>query len=365
MRRVTVVGGGIVGASLAYHLAEAGARVTLIERSLDPPAATAASFAWINASHGNPRPYYDLRLQSMLEWRRLEEVLGDTLALTWGGSIEWHATPATLRAAVEEHAAWGYPLRLIDRAAIEDLEPGIANPPGEAAYASLEGNIDPVAATNRLLAAAQERGAQVLRGKEARLHLDRGRVAVRILPDGEALSADAVVLATGTESETLAEELGVALPLANKPGLLIQCRGVPPTTLRRVVLSPEAHFKQDPDGRIVAGEDFGGGSPPSDPHATAGRLFARIKRRLSGSEELRLEAVTIGMRPIPKDGLPVLGFAPECDGLYLAVMHSGVTLAPIAGRLAAREIIEEQTVETLDPFRPARFGVTGYRQSPH
>ncbi len=364
MRRVTVVGGGIVGASLAYHLAEAGARVTLIEKSLDSPAATSASFAWINASHGNPRPYYDLRLQSMLEWRRLEEVLGDTLALTWGGSIEWHATPATLRAAAEEHAAWGYPLRLIDQAAIEDLEPGIANPPGEAAYASLEGSVDPVAATNRLLAAAQERGARIARGKEARIHLDHGRVAVRILPDEEDLRADVVVLATGTDSQALAEDLGVALPLANKPGLLIQCRGVPPT-LRRVVLSPEAHFKQDPDGRIVAGEDFGGGSPPSDPQATADRLLARIKRRLKGGEKLYLEAMTVGLRPIPKDGLPVLGFAPECDGLYLAVMHSGVTLAPIAGRLAAQEIVEEQTTETLDPFRPARFGITGYRQSPH
>jgi glycine/D-amino acid oxidase-like deaminating enzyme len=364
MPRVTVVGGGIIGASLAYHLAEAGARVTLIEKSLDPPAATAASFAWINASHGNPRPYYDLRLQSMLEWRRLEGVLGDALALKWGGSIEWHATPATLRAAVEEHAAWGYPLRLIDRAAIEDLEPGIASPPGEAAYASLEGSLDPIAATDCLLAAAQERGTRVVPGKEARLHLDRARAAVRILPEEETLSSDVVVLAAGAESQPLAEALGVTLPLANKPGLLIHCRGVAPT-LRRLVLSPEAHFKQDPDGHIVAGEDFGGGSPPIDPQTTAKRLLARIKHRLRGGEALRLEAVTLGLRPIPKDGLPVLGFAPEIDNLYLAVMHSGVTLAPIIGRLAAQEIVAEQAAEILDPYRPARFSAIGVRQSPH
>jgi glycine/D-amino acid oxidase-like deaminating enzyme len=65
--------------------------------------------------------------------------------------------------------------------------------------------------------------------------------------------------------------------------------------------------------------------------------------------------VTVGVRPMPEDGMPVVGFAPELPGLYLATMHSGVTLAAAVGRFAATEILDGARIEMLEPYRPGRF----------
>ncbi len=74
-----------------------------------------------------------------------------------------------------------------------------------------------------------------------------------------------------------------------------------------------------------------------------------------GADSLEMEGVTLGLRPILEDGLPAIGPAPGIDGLYFAVMHSGITLAPAVGRFAAMELLEGADVALLAPFRPGRF----------
>ena len=354
-RHIIVVGSGIVGAAIAYNLSAYGASVTIIDKESGPPLATAASFAWINGAHGNPRPYYNFRLQSMLEWRALQEEFEGRLPLKWGGSIEWHATPGTLRAAVEEHESWGYPLRLLERHEIAALEPGIAAPPEEAAFSALEGSIEPIETTSLLVAAAEERGVRVIKGERALLTTRGDQTELMTEPGGDKIEADTIVLAAGADTEQLANAIGVAVPMANKPGLVIHCKPAEPL-IGRVILSPDAHFKQDPNGRIVAAEDFGGGPVANDRQAEGERILARVKRRLKGADQLQIDEVTVGMRPIPADGLPILGRPQEMGNLYVAVMHSGVTLAPLIGRLAAAEIMDDLSLDVLTPYRPSRFG---------
>ena len=65
---ILVIGAGIIGASIAYHLARRGARVTVIDRARPAGGATGQSFAWINASYRNPKPYYRLRIHGMQEY---------------------------------------------------------------------------------------------------------------------------------------------------------------------------------------------------------------------------------------------------------------------------------------------------------
>ena len=69
---------------------------------------------------------------------------------------------------------------------------------------------------------------------------------------------------------------------------------------------------------------------------------------------MTFEDIVIGWRPMPVDGYPVLGVSPARKDVYLAVMHSGVTLAPIVGELAAHEITESARAEPLREFRPDR-----------
>ena len=201
---------------------------------------------------------------------------------------------------------------------------------------------------------AADLGVEVRIGDEVSDFLvNQGRV-IGLETTGGSLEADHVVLAAGVASAGFAARLGFELPLQSSPGLLVHSRPMPPL-LGRVVESPGLHMKQDPDGRLVAGTSFGGGPVPNDPEAEGQRLIDRIKAALSGTERLEMERVTLGLRPIPEDGLPAIGPAPGLEGLYLAVMHSGITLAPAVGRFAAMELLDGAEVELLSPFRPDRF----------
>src|SRR5579885_929178 len=85
---VVIIGAGIMGASIGYHLARRGADVTILEKQRPGSGATEKSFAWINASFSKqPRAYYDLNLLGIAGWRRLALEFGD-LQVQWGGSVE-------------------------------------------------------------------------------------------------------------------------------------------------------------------------------------------------------------------------------------------------------------------------------------
>ena len=192
--RIAVLGAGIVGASIAYHLARRGAPVTLYDRGREAGQATEKSFAWINATWGNPEPYFRLRVLGMAEWRRLEDELGGALGVAWRGCLIWDLADQDLEAFASRHAAWGYDVRLVGRDEIAALEPCLIAPPERAAYAAGDGTVEPVAATRALLAAAASLGAAI------RLETE--------VPDPRALEADVCVLATGAASSALCAKLG-------------------------------------------------------------------------------------------------------------------------------------------------------------
>jgi glycine/D-amino acid oxidase-like deaminating enzyme len=350
--RVVVVGAGIVGAAIAYHLARRGAAVTVLERGRPAGEATAKSFAWINATWGNPEPYFRLRFHSMAEYRRLEAELEGALGVVWRGCLIWDLAAHELDAFATRHAAWGYDVRLVGRTEIAALEPGLIAPPAKAAYAAGDGTIEPVAATRALLAAAGQLGAAIRPDTEV-IGLESAGDGVRIATGAGAIDADFCVLAAGVATAGLCARLGFRLPTRPTPGLLVHSRPAAPL-LRHVIEAPGLHMKQE-RGRIVAGEDFGGGPAPNDLEAEGRRLLGLVKQHLRGAEALELEKVAVGLRPMPADGKPVVGFAPNLPSLYLATMHSGITLAPAVGRFATMEILDGARIDLLEPYRPERF----------
>ena len=185
---VIIAGAGIVGASLAYHLASTGASVTIIERSRPASGVTARSFAWINVIHGNAADLARLRNPAIADWRRLERELNGALTIDWNGALTWSESPAESERLVAEHTAWGYDARLVERDEIRRLEPHLAVPPPVAAHAPGEGALDPVAATRTLVHAAVEADAQLVEGTEVqRFATTDGRVSGVVLPSASAV----------------------------------------------------------------------------------------------------------------------------------------------------------------------------------
>ena len=360
-QRVVIAGGGIVGANLAYRFAKRGADVVLLERTRPAAGATANSFAWINATYSKqPRAYFNLNRLGIEAWHQLDRELPELLPLQWGGSVEWYADPrrgAEFREEIRHHQAWGYPAHLIDEARLRALEPRIE--PGTvatAAHAEIEGSVDPVRVTQLLLERAASEGARVIHPAEVTGLDDRsGRLRAVRTTTGD-VEADVLIVACGTDTPRVAAMAGVRVPLKESPGVLVhttpQAR-----VLERVVLSPIAHMKQKPDGRIVTGSGFGG-TPATDASREAAERFLKTAQAVlpafAGSE---VEKVTLGFRPLPQDEFPVVGFGGQRRDVYIAVMHSGVTLSPLVASLAAIEILDGVDAEPLSPYRPSRFAV--------
>jgi glycine/D-amino acid oxidase-like deaminating enzyme len=356
-QRIVIAGGGMLGANIASQLARRGAAVTVLEKVKPAAGATANSFAWINAKK-QPHPYFTLSLMGIQAWRELHADIGPDLPVRWGGSLEWttSADRATRQAeTARRFQTWGYPLRFVDEKRLRELEPNVVfGSVSGATHAEIEGAADPVGATEAILARAERAGARVIYPSEV-VGLDRpnGRLRAVRTTRGE-VEADVLVVACGTDTPTVAAMAGLRVQLTRSPGILFH---TPPQAMAidRVLLSPIGNVKQKPDGRVVTGLDFGP-SPTEDATKEKGEAFLKkMAAVLPPLTKASVENVTLGFRPLPKDSFPIVGFPEAHPDIYVTVMHSGVTLGPLIGRLAAMEILDNVRVDPLAPYRLERF----------
>jgi len=366
---IGVVGGGIVGASIALHLASAGARVTLFEKEAPAAGATSKSFAWINAFTSNPH-YRSLRMKSISAYHELDRQLD--LNISWGGAIHWAtglAEAERMRASSLELRQAGYDSRIIDADELADLVPEVRLGLFESAmFNALDGHVDPVDATEKMLEAAKRNGAEIVHPCEVRELKFQGSHLSGVSTTVGEYALDRLVIAGGTDTPALAAQAGYTLPLAHAPGILLHTKGARPV-LSRVLESADMYFKQFPDGRIVGSDSpyapdipvhqeilHGPRDMPEEIRAIHGeRILEGIREKLPAAVDAAYDHLTLGYRPLPQDGLPVVGPSPANPDVYIAVMHSGVTLAPIMGRYISHEILNDNSVDELAPYRPERF----------
>nr|XP_061812138.1 glycine oxidase-like [Nerophis lumbriciformis] len=370
--RVVVAGAGIVGASIAFHLAKAGASVVVIDKQGPATHASRGTFAWINATWAKqPRSYHRLTQESVSYWRELQQLL--KLPVRWGGSLEWFDSSQRqqlLAEQIAEQAQWGEPARMIDAAELAELEPQLRfESNGYAAYSPNDGTVDPVLATNRLLAAAEALGATVQYPNQLLdVGLQSGRLTSVEASNGS-IKADRLVIATGAAAE-IPQQIGdIDIPQRTTPGIITTTKPMS-RLLNRVISTPGVHMHQRNDSRIVIGEPTDvwqnaahstrlGGRPNNFPARAfvqqhGRRMIAAAAQYVPEISQAEVEHAFIGWRPLPLDGHPVLGPSPARPDVYLAIMHSGVSLAPVVGKLAARELVASEVVRRLVPFRPAR-----------
>lgn len=354
--RVIVVGAGITGAAVAFRLARAGAHVTVIEAGGIAQAASGRSFGWINASFHHDANHYRLRLEGMAAWRRLAGAIGPT-GVSWCGCLWWEEEGQGLARFAGDLAELGYPCRRIGASEFRALEPAIASPPPESLLLPAEGATDLATAADRLIAAAAGQGARILLGLPVTGFVAGNGGVAGVETLAGRYEADLTILATGTATGTLLASLGEDLPLLKRPGILLRTRPVLPV-IRHVLAAPGQELRQTEAGHLLAPASPNHQADAAEtldevPDLMAVRALARLSALLPQAK-LEADRVILGMRPVPGDGLPAIGPA-KSPGLYLAVMHSGATLGPLAGELVAAEVMSGSPPALLAPYRPARF----------
>ncbi|QDC09964.1 FAD-binding oxidoreductase [Oceanicola sp. D3] len=344
--RVVIVGAGLIGASCAFRLAQGGADVVVVEAAGPGGEATSASFGWINASFYHDAHHFRLRREAMEAWHRLEGELGRLV--DWCGCLTWEGADI---GALER---FGYPVEVWSAADLREEVPGLAEVPERAWFMPTEGVVEATAVARRLLEAS---GARVVSGcRVQRVEVAGGRVTGVAVEGGE-IAADRVLVCAGVGAAGLVEPLGVALPMLTRPAVVL--RTTPVEARFAPVLVPGGmEIRQNAEGCLIAPTSPNhqadqtealGQTAEALAEATLGRLgqmFPDLK--------LEMAEARLAWRPVPGDGLPVVGAAGP-EGLWLAVMHSGVTLGALMGELVAAEM-GGAAQEVLAPYRPARFG---------
>ncbi|MGW8529911.1 NAD(P)/FAD-dependent oxidoreductase [Nocardiopsis sp. NPDC055824] len=362
MRKVTVVGGGIIGASVAWNLTLAGARVTVLEREPVPASVTsAASFSRATAFGKVPRAYFELNRAGLGELHRLRA--GGVPGFHPCPSLVWGDDPPRLEDAAATAAGWGYAAHCADPART-GLPAGVGPAALPALVARLpeEGWVDlpPMAAW--LLGEARGRGADVRFGAEAaavRTDAD-GTVRAVGLADGGTVETDVVVNAAGAQGQEVAGLVGGPLTLGPTPGLLADLPLAGATDA--MLLGPDVSVRPSgPDSVLVRSDAVDARIGTARPCARRldellAELVGRAAAVLPGLRGARPERVRLGTRAYPADGHASVGFLDAVPGYYEAVSHSGATLGPLLGRLAAEEIVYDRRDPLLAPFPPDRFG---------
>ncbi len=360
-RRVIVVGGGIIGAGIAYELAKRGAQVTVLERKAPASGTTGDSYAYLNAStKSNSRPYFELNRLGMAGWRVWQGEAGKPLPIRWDGAVYWRSETepgAKLDQSFETVKRWGYAGQHIGPDDLRRLLPTIkGGPVTSGAFFPEEGSVDPAGAVSALLDRATRLGARVRYPVGVTELLIKNGIVRGVRTDRGEISADTVVLAAGLGSKALAEAQGIRLPLNASTGILLHTQPTAPI-VGRLAFAPRASFRQMTDGRILASIGHEGASMTGD-GATAQisrDILDAAEAYLPALRNIPIERIGIGQRVLPADTFPIVGYAPGAEGLYLTTTHSGVTLAPIFGRFAATEILDGVRIDLLDGFRPERF----------
>ncbi len=360
--RVAIVGAGIVGCTLAYRLAEAGAKVTLVARDAPGSVTSANSFAVLSGSGARDAA------DALPMWKRLmaeARELADEVGGEWlhvDGSLWWseegpiaHETDGTLA----EMREIGYPVEVLTPAEARELEPELRIPAsvGEVHLMPEEAWMDVPAACAALVGAADRRfRLRERRGDVRSILSSASRVDGIRLADGTSLSADVVINAAGPWAAELAELAGSSLAVGHAPGAMVFTA---PTAvrLRHMIWSPVS-VRNDGDGRLLIhraayDRELADGVWPDLTHPFARGLMADTERLLPRLAGTALEGVRYGVRPMPLDAQPIIGADPRADGLYHVVMHGAVRRAAVVARYATRELCGADVPE-LRPYRPDR-----------
>ena len=370
-KKVVIVGAGIIGATLAYHLSQRdGIDVTLLERDIPGSGASGHSFAWANAFGKDPREYHTLNRRSLDTWYRLAHQLDTDIGIHYGGEMRWENDPqraTQLRERVRQIQTWGYPCRLITGDEMSFLEPHLH--PGTVLAASLSEadiHIETDTFINVCLRRAREAEAIVYAQTSVTGFVVRDSNIAAVKTTNDEFPCDVVVLASGVQMTELASLVQVDIPQQRSPGVVIKTTPCAEVLHNVVVIHAPSkdekhqhlHLRQLSDGSLRIGQGTQEGINRDDSQQHADALLARAKTYLPAIADAKAIPTPVGYRPMPLDGFPVLGFTESVPNLYITLMHSGVTLAPLVGEMATLEIVDDVRVDWFAPYRPERFSTS-------
>jgi D-amino-acid dehydrogenase len=366
-----VIGGGVVGASTAYHLVRAGVQTLLVDRR-DAGRATDAGAGILSTATNTADPdpierfeacaaqYYPVLIEHLREDGTGDTGYGAcgslTVAVDEDEVAHFRQVATGLRRwrAAKDH---GHAEIGPDEA--KALFPPLADVKG-AIHCGRGARVDGRLLAAALLGAAGRRGLDVRYAPVEDLIVEHGAIA-GVRSAGERIACEHAAVAAGAWSKELVRPLGIEIPVAPQRGQIVHL-GLPgvDTSAWPIVLAFRGHYMVPwDDSRVAVGatRETGSGFAPHPTAAGVIQVLAEALRVAPGLAEAEIREIRVGLRPASRDGLPILGEVPGIANLLLATGHGsiGLQLGPYSGKVVAGMIAEGESETDIGPFSLARF----------
>jgi sarcosine oxidase subunit beta len=356
---VVVIGCGVTGSSIAYHLAKQGVHVLMLERAeyAQEPVASWASAGGVRRQ-GRHHAEAQLASEAITRWQTLEEELESSVGYRQGGNLllaETEQEAEQLTAFVREQQQHGFSdVQLIDRHEALELVPELNQHVLGGSYSPRDGQADPVKTVHAFVSAAMRHGAIYRSHAPVQsLVMQQSRV-VGVRVDDEVIEAGHVVLAAGAWSDELAAGTGVHLPMRTVALQMVRSTPAPALTLHPVLsaVGRVLSLKQLDDGAFLIGGGWQGKSASDrcsytlQTECVQGNWeAARALLPVVGQQQIARAWCGLEARSI--DELPFIGSFSSIAGLTIACGFSGhgFALSPAVGRCVADHILGRPTPE--------------------
>lgn len=335
-QNMTVIGGGLVGAAIAYGAARAGVKVRVLDQGDRAFRASRGNFGlvWLSSKGGKMPRYARWSRDAVKLWPSLHKELLDLTGVDSGLQqpggfwLGFSEAEVTARAALLEkidREAGDIPYRMMEPRELRDYLPGIGPAVVGGSFGPLDGHANPLMLLHALHAGLKQKGAEVISGisvGEIRHDPGKGRFEI-VAADGQSWRSGRLVLAAGLGNARLAPQVGLQTPVTTTRGQVLITERLKP-----FLKYPTNKARQTAEGSVQIGsttEDVG-----LDDGTTTDKIEWLARRAVATFPALaqaRLVRAWGALRPLTPDGYPIYQASTSCPGAFVAICHSGVTLA--------------------------------------
>lgn len=376
-QKVIVVGGGIIGSSVAYYLSKEEVEVILIEEKDIASGTSGSCDRAIMIQSKKPGPALSLALKSAELYKTLEMELDADLEYEQNGGmilIENELDQQIIQQMVERQNSNGLNVTIISGDEARRKIPTLSKNIAAATWWDQDAEVNPMNTAFAFAKAASHNGVKMkLHSKVQSLLIEQDRV-VGVMTASEKIMADSVVICTGVWTKLLLNTIQLNVPITPRKGHILVTEKLPQLIPSNVLSSSyiTSKLQQDDDNPYGVGLAIG--------QTRSGTILIGGSRQFVGfDEKTNIDVIReiakkatqafpffkntniirtfSGLRPFTADNLPIISDVPSVKGLFIAAGHEGdgIALAPITGKVMAQLVVGREREVDLEPFKLDRF----------
>ncbi len=362
---VVIIGGGVVGLSIAYGLLKSGQSVVVLDGAEEDFRASHGNFGliWIQGKGAKAPAYASWSRQSAALWNDYAHDLrvetGVDVSLSQTGGIEYFTDATELETYVaslenlRDALGGDYPFDVLDRAAVRKYVPEVGDKVIGGVFSKMDGHVNPLDLLRALTIAVRKAGGQIITGAQV-VDIETGDDGfAALLKDGSKVDGERLILAAGLGALQLGHKLGFSMPIRPQQGQVLITEKLP-----YFLKYPSGSLRQVNEGGVQIGAskaEVGLNDVVDIP--TIAKLAQHATDVFPHLSTVKLVRSWAALRIMSDDGLPIYQRSPRFPRASFVTCHSGITLSAVHARLLPDWVLERNTAPDLSHFSESRFHV--------